>query len=176
MRSDVDLAYLKRAAAAYLARYAASAAQLERVLRRRVAKRCRISGADPADHAETVKAAVAFCAGAGLVDDAAFAAGRTATLVRRGWPERRIRAALGQKGIDGETARTALAEAELDDSAAARRFAARRRLGPWRSAGARAERREKDIAAMMRAGFSLTHARAAIDDTVSEHSSDEMDG
>ena len=115
MRSDVDLAYLKRAAAAYLARYAASAAQLERVLQRRVAKRCRISGADPADHAETVKAAVAFCAGAGLVDDAAFAAGRTAT-----------------------------------------------RLGPFRPPDARAEKRDKDIAAMMRAGFGFELARATI--------------
>jgi regulatory protein len=162
MRSDVDLAYLKRAAAAYLARYAASAAQLERVLQRRVAKRCRISGADPADHAETVKAAVAFCAGAGLVDDAAFAAGRTATLAQRGWPERRIRAALAQKGVTREAAEAALAKAEIDDAAAARRFAERRRLGPFRPPDARAEKRDKDIAAMMRAGFGFELARATI--------------
>lgn len=162
MRSDVDLAYLKRAAAAYLARYAASAAQLERVLERRVAKRCRISGADPAVHAETVKAAVAFCVGAGLVDDAAFAAGRTATLAQRGWPERRIRAALAQKGVARETAEAALAGAEIDDAAAARRFAERRRLGPFRPPGVRAEKRDKDIAAMMRAGFGFELARATI--------------
>lgn len=176
-RPDIDS--LKRSALAYLARYAASRAMLREVLGRRVRRWARATGAAEDGVAAALHAAdeaVEAAARAGLVDDARFAAGRTATLVRRGWPERRIRAALGQKGIDGETARTALAEAELDDSAAAWRFAARRRLGPWRSAGARAERREKDIAAMMRAGFSLTHARAAIDDTVSEHSSDEMDG
>lgn len=174
-----DLDSLKRSALAYLARYAASRSMLRDVLGRRVRRWARATGAE-ADAVEAAMRAadeaVDAAARAGLVDDARFAAGRTATLARRGWPERRIKAALGQKGVDGETARMALAEAALDDATAARRFAARRRLGPWRSAEARAERREKDIAAMMRAGFSLSHARAAIDDTVSGHSSDEMDG
>lgn len=105
---------------------------------------------------------MAACIAAGLVDDAAFAAGRTATLRRRGWPERRIRMALGQKGVAAPLVDAAIAADDGDDESAALRFAARRRLGPWRGAN-RAEKRDKDIAAMMRAGFSLTLARQAID-------------
>ena len=163
-KPDVDS--LKRSALAYLERYAASRAMLREVLTRRVRRWARLAGAEAEAVATAMRAvdeAVAAAARAGLVDDARFAGGRTATLARRGWPARRIRAALNQKGIDGTTAEAALAAAELDDAAAARRFAERRRLGPWRDPAKRAERREKDIAALMRAGFSLTHARAAVD-------------
>lgn len=173
---------LKRSAVAYLERYAASRAMLRAVLMRRVARWARLTGAgaraeagaEAEAEAETgaeaiaalsdaVDDAVAAAARAGLVDDARFAAGRTATLARRGWPARRIRAALGQKGLDGDTVSAALEAAEIDDAAAARRFAQRRRLGPWRTGDDRAERREKDIAALMRAGFSLALAREAVD-------------
>jgi regulatory protein len=114
-----------------------------------------------------VDEAVAACIAAGLVDDAAFAAGRTATLRRRGWPERRIRMALRQKGVATPLVDAAIAADDGDDASAAHRFAARRRLGPWRG-GNRAEKRDKDIAAMMRAGFSLTLARQAIDSETPE--------
>jgi regulatory protein len=170
---------LTRSAIAYLERYSASRAMLREVLTRRVRRWARAAGAE-SGAVEAVMGLVdevaARSARAGLVDDARFAGARTATLVRKGWPERRIRAALAQKGLDGETVQTALAAAELDDEAAAHRFAARRRLGPWRTAEARGERRERDIAAMMRAGFSLGHARAAVDavDAVTGHGSDNL--
>ena len=51
-------------------------------------------------------------------------------------------------------------QAELE---AARIAARRKRLGPW-SRGDRAAQRQKDIAALARAGFSLAIARAVIDD------------
>lgn len=50
-------------------------------------------------------------------------------------------------------------DAEL---AAARVAARRKRLGPW-SRGDRAAQRQKHIATLARAGFSLTIARAVID-------------
>lgn len=173
-RPDIDS--LKRSALAYLTRYAASEMMLRDVLTRRVRNWARRTGADAdaiAAAQPAIVEAVAASLRAGLLDDARFAAGRTATLKRRGWPERRIRAAIAQKGVDGETAAIAIEAAGLDDAAAARRFAERRRLGPWRLRD-RAERREKDIAALVRAGFSLRHARAAIDDAVSEHACDDM--
>ncbi|MFT3809037.1 MAG: RecX family transcriptional regulator [Micropepsaceae bacterium] len=157
---------LKASALAYLTRYAASRAMLRAVLVRRVTRWARATGAEAEAIAEAMRAvdeAVATSVRAGLVDDARFAGARTATLVRKGWPARRIKAALSQKGIDGVTAAAAVEAAATDDAAAARRFAERRRLGPWRAAERRAERREKDIAALMRAGFSLSHARAAVD-------------
>lgn len=157
---------LKRSALAYLTRYAASQAMLRTVLKRRV-KRWEKAVVPPVESVvlklAMIEEVVAVCVRAGLVDDARFAGGRTATLVRRGWPARRIRAALTQKGVAGETAAAAVAAAAVDDAAAARRFAERRRLGPWRAPDKRAERRDKDVAALMRAGFSLRDARAAVD-------------
>ena len=55
---------------------------------------------------------------------------------------------------------------EEDDAAeleAARALARRRRLGPWRGPAERAARREKDLAALARAGFGLDLARQVID-------------
>lgn len=171
---------LKRAAIAYVERYAASQAMLRAVLRRRVMRWSRMAEPPPDSDAvaaamAAVEEAVAAAARSGLVDDARFAAGRTQTLIRKGWPQRRIRASLSQKGVGAEIAAAAMAAAEADDEIAARRFAQRRRLGPWRmSAETRAAKREKDIAAMMRAGFSLTHARMAIEDTVTGNASDKL--
>ena len=42
-------------------------------------------------------------------------------------------------------------------------LARRRRLGPWRSGPERAARRDRDLAALARAGFDLQTARAVID-------------
>lgn len=174
---EPGLESLKRSAVAYLERYAASQAMLRAVLKRRVQRWARLTGAEAGAVAAKMglaDEAVAVAARAGLVDDARFAGARTATLVRKGWPARRIGAALAQKGVSRETAAAALEAAALDDGAAARRFAERRRLGPWRiSAEKRAEKREKDIAALMRTGFSLSHARAAIDGSAGGEHGDE---
>ena len=52
------------------------------------------------------------------------------------------------------------------ERAAARRYAERRRLGPWRADPARRSgRRDRDIAAMARAGFPVRLAISVIDGT-----------
>ncbi|MCA9558512.1 MAG: RecX family transcriptional regulator, partial [Myxococcales bacterium] len=72
-----------------------------------------------------------------------------------------------QRGLPADLIDAALeaadAEVEDPDLAAAARYARRRRLGPFRPAEARAERREKDLAALGRAGFSYAIARRVID-------------
>lgn len=107
---------------------------------------------------------------AGLIDDAAFAQARAKTLHARGVARRAIAARLRAKGVGAaeiEAALAALADGETDaaevDLAAARRTAQRRRLGPWRPAEQRAARRERDLAALARAGFPYPVAKAVID-------------
>ncbi|MCC6919178.1 MAG: RecX family transcriptional regulator [Alphaproteobacteria bacterium] len=153
---------LTRAAYAYLARYASSAAHLHRLLDRRLARWARLSGGDAAEHRERVTEAIAACQRAGLLNDTVFAAHRTAALRQRGWSARRIAAALAGKGLERADIATALEQTDVDDEAAARRYAERRRLGPWRLTD-RAERRARDIAAMARAGFGGSLARRVID-------------
>ncbi|GJE16145.1 RecX family transcriptional regulator [Methylobacterium marchantiae] len=163
--------YLERVALHYLERYSASVAMLRQVLERRVAKRCRLRDEDPAAFAETIATIVERARSSGLVDDARFTAARAATLRRRGTSARGLSAKLAAKGVDrtliAETLETERDKAEEEgtdaEEAAARAYARRRRLGPFRRPGTRAAHRDKDIAAMARAGFSYGLAKTTID-------------
>ena len=123
-------AYLQRAALAYLERYASSAENLRRVLRRKVDKRCRLRGEDPAAFHEMIDEVVAKSLRSGLIDDARYAEARVATLRRRGGSARAIQAKLSAKGVDRTTIAAALEGEEGDEAQAARAFARRRKLGP----------------------------------------------
>lgn len=159
--------YLERAALYYLERYAAPAAHLRRLLMAKVDRSARFHGTDAEAGAEAVDALVARFVAAGLVDDRAYAAARARSLFRRGASAYAIRGKLAAKGVASELIDAALAalaeEAAEPELAAALAFARRRRLGPYREAAARAERRDKDLAALGRQGFSLDLARRVID-------------
>lgn len=162
-------AHLENAALWYLARFQATAASLERVLMRRVIRSARHHGTDPEQGREWVRALIARHREAGLIDDDAFARARAETLNRRGLSRRAIAAKLAEKGVARAHIDAALealeagsAEAGGPDLAAARLRARKRGLGPWRR-GERRERREKDLAALARAGFSYAVARRVID-------------
>lgn len=159
----IDAAYLRRAALHYLERYSVPAAQLQRVLLRKVERSCRHHGQDPQPFRMTVEEIVASLMASGLVDDRRFAEARAQSLRRKGHSARAVAAGLAVKGVGRElVAQTVTMDAQIELEAA--RVAARRkRLGPW-SRGDRAARRQKDIAALARAGFSLAIARAVIDD------------
>lgn len=159
---QVTPAYLQRAALAYLERYASSAENLRRVLRRKVDKRCRLRGEDPAALHEMIDEVVAKSLRIGLVDDTRYAQARVATLRRRGGSARAIQAKLSAKGIDRTTIAAALEGEDGDEDQAARAFARRRKLGPFRP-GERAPYRDKDLASMARAGFRFDVARTVID-------------
>jgi len=159
----VTPAYLQRAALAYLERYASSAENLRRVLKRKVDRRCRLRGEDPAEFGEMIDEVVAKSLRTGLIDDTRYAEARVATLRRRGGSARAIQAKLSAKGVDRATIAAALeSDDEDDEEKAARAFARRRRLGPFRP-GERGPYRDKDLAAMMRAGFRFDVARDVID-------------
>ncbi|MFX4223698.1 MAG: regulatory protein RecX [Thalassobaculum sp.] len=167
-RGPLTKAYLERAALHYLERYASSVEGLRRVLLRRVDKAAREERGDPAEAAPWVEEIVARFAASGLVDDRSFAEGRAASLRRRGESARRIALKLREKGVDGELIGAVLEEEDGPDReaaefAAACRFARRRRLGPLRDPAERADRRDRDMAALARAGFSLDVARRVLD-------------
>ena len=98
---------------------------------------------------------------AGLIDDAAYGRGRAAALARKGLPAWRIKAELGRQGVD--LAEDSVAQAtELDEAAQAARLAQRKRLGPYRP-GEREPYRDKDLRALVRAGFPLGLAKRVVD-------------
>ncbi len=167
----VSEAWLERAALHYLERYSASTEMLRRTLARRVEKRARARGEEAADFAGLVEAVVARAVSAGLVDDARFARARLATLRRRGASARGAAAKLAAKGVGRDAVEAAMAaeraEGEADaatvEAEAARAYARRRRLGPFRPEAARAENRARDLAALARAGFPYDLARRTVD-------------
>jgi len=159
--------YLERAALHYLERYASSAENLRRVLMRKVERSAREHGTDPEDGARDIDALLRRLQERGLLDDAAYAAGRTRSLARRGDSPRAIRVKLSRKGVPEETIESALAglreEVPEPELTAAARLARRRRLGPYRPAPNRADYRERDLAALARAGFTFDVARQVVE-------------
>jgi regulatory protein len=162
-QSDITPELLERWALGYLGRYASSAENLRRVLRRRVRRRSR-DDAEAVQHAAPMSDAVVerHCHN-GLLDDTAYAAQRSEWLTRKGASLAKIRARLVAKGVPGAIAAEALAAlcttSADPDLAAACTLARRRRLGPYRSGAADPMR---DLAAFARAGFSRRVAEAVL--------------
>ena len=155
--SDIER-WLMRAALSYVDRYPTSRSNLARVLARKLQRR----HDDPDAAAAMVERVVDRLCAARLVDDALFAGARVASLKRRGISAAATRAKLREKGVDDATASTALLEEGHDERAAAHAYARRRGLGPFRTRD-RAERRDRDVAAMARAGFPVDIAIRIVD-------------
>ncbi len=164
----------------HLERFASSSENLRRVLERRVLRSARHHGTDPAEATPWIDALIERFRASGLLDDEAYAAGRAAALFRRGDSQRAIRAKLMAKGVapdDIEQALDALRD-EIDatrwdddpdgrdadpDRRAAENYVRRRRIGPHRPPEAREANRERDLAALARAGFGYDVARSVVD-------------
>jgi regulatory protein len=159
----IDAAYLRRAALYYLERYSVPAAQLQRVLLRKVERSCRHHGQAPQPFRAMVDEIVAACVASGLVDDRRFAEAKAQSLRRKGRSTRAVAAGLAAKGVGRELVVETVVMDEDVELAAARIAARRKRLGPW-SRGDRAALRQKHMAALARAGFSPAIASAVIDD------------
>ncbi|WP_298963120.1 RecX family transcriptional regulator [uncultured Roseibium sp.] len=154
---------LKRSALHYLERYASSAANLQKVLQRKVFKACHSLELDPEDYDPIIDRVVALCVETGLINDLHYAETKAASMRRRGGSKRKIEAKLIAKGVDRDTLQNVLESDDEVELEAAIAFARRRRLGPYRKSSDRELRREKDLAAMCRAGFAFEVARQVID-------------
>lgn len=160
--------YLENAALHYLERFASSAANLRRMLMRKVDLSVRAHGTDRAEAAGWVDALIERYRSSGLLDDAGYARMKAESLHRRGTSSRAIREKLASKGVTRDHVDQALDRVEEEvagdvDLAAALALARRRRLGPYRLPEARAAHRDKDLAALGRAGFAYAIARRVVD-------------
>ncbi|MEM5585131.1 regulatory protein RecX [Roseibium sp. AS2] len=154
---------LNRSALHYLERYSSSAANLRKVLERKVLKACNHLDLNPADYVGMIDAAVESFVRNGLVDDKAYAETKVSGLRRRGGSKRKIEAHLSAKGVDRDIIASVLGDDDHSEEETGHIFARRRRLGPYRTGADRTARRDKDLAAMCRAGFAFETARKVID-------------
>jgi regulatory protein len=153
IRKALDSDALNRLALHYVGRYATTCAKLKSYLRRKVQERG-WAGDEPADF----DVIVARCAALGYVDDRVFAETRAASLGRRGYGGRRIGVALQVAGIDRDLA----AEVMPDDDAAlaaAETYARRKRIGAYGEIVIDPKLRQRQFAAMLRAGHSFDLAK-----------------
>ena len=152
----LDAPRLEELALAYVARFATSAAKLDGYLRRKLRER----GWDGEGAAPVAEIVARFVA-AGYIDDAVFARARTGSLLRRGYGVRRIGQALDAAGI-AEDVRAEVRAAPAEQRRAALALARKRRIGPFGPDGADRALREKQLAAMLRAGHPLDSARELV--------------
>jgi regulatory protein len=99
----------------------------------------------------------------GYIDDRAFALSKARSLTGRGYGERRVQQALALAGIGEEEGSGARELAQAEAIAAALRFAQRRAIGPFAADPPDQVRRERALAAMIRAGHRFPIARAIVD-------------
>ena len=152
----LDARRLNDLALHYVARFATSAAKLEDYLKRKLRERGWEGEGDPDLRALTGKFVEA-----GYIDDAAYARAKSGTLLRKGYGARRVAQALTAAGI-GEAEREAARAGIKAQRQAALTMVRKRRFGPYGAALLDRPGREKQIAAMLRAGHPLDSARTLI--------------
>ncbi|MFN4284285.1 MAG: regulatory protein RecX [Alphaproteobacteria bacterium] len=164
--------YLENAALYYLGRFSAASGHLRRLLVQRVDRSAKAHGTDPIQGRDMVDKLIARFLASGILDDAAYAAGKARSLRRRGASRGVIAQKLRAKSVAPERIAEAVGAADADaiqDGAdaelnAAWRLARRKRIGPYRAKPEmRAELRTRDMAALARGGFSYDVARRVID-------------
>lgn len=152
----LDRTRLNELALAYVARFATSRAKLAGYLARKLRER----GWEGEDEPDVEGIADRFAA-AGYIDDAAYARAKGGGLLRRGYGARRIEQALVAAGIDEEQRKAARTGPRAQRQAALV-MARKRRFGPFAPVPPDRPTRERQIAAMLRAGHALDSARELV--------------
>ena len=159
----LDRTRLNDLALHYVARFATSSGKLESYLKRKLRER----GWD-GEGAPDIAGLVARFAEKNYVDDEAYARMKTSGLLARGYGARRVEEKLRADGLD-EWVRAANVPEEAEAREALLSYVRRRRFGPFRIAPrgegpeAAQRAREKQLAAIVRAGHSFDHARRVVE-------------
>jgi regulatory protein len=175
--SDTDP--LDELALRYVAKYAVPSSGLKRYLQRKMRDAQRKTGqsiiGEEADALRRrIDAVVARFQEKGWINDEAWTERKVEVAVARGRSRRATQAMLASKGVDRTIAAAATADWDQDQElAAARQIVRRRKLGHWRPAHERADRRQKDLAVLARAGFPGNIARRALEVPDDEEEEDE---
>lgn len=161
IKRPLDAAKLDELALAYVARFATSKGKLARYLSRKVRESKWI---DAQDSNEALAAAVAKMERLGYLDDRHYAQMKSGAMMRRGLGPQRVRAQLRFDGVDEADSDAAMTISDEERLMAAVRFARRKRLGPFAAEGLDEGlddrgRREKQVAAFLRAGHDMGLAR-----------------
>ncbi len=147
---------LSNVALFYLRRYSATRKGLVQFLERKVKRQLREKGGELGEAKVLIDAVVTRMVRDGYVDDARMATAKAASLHRQGKSSRVIQLKLREKGIEPELAAKSAVSTPEQELEAACTLVKKKRLG------ADPERKRKDFAVLMRAGFSHELAKRAL--------------
>jgi len=143
---------LSNVALHYLQRYSSSRKRLTEVLKRRVKNHIRLKGGEPVDATAMNEKVDERMVKSGYVDDARLAKSKTESLHRAGKSARVIKLKLRLHGLDTSNVPSD-AENELE---------AAMTLGKKKKLGRDPERKQKDLAVLMRGGFNYGIAKTVL--------------
>lgn len=165
----LDEVSLKDLALSYVARFSTTGAKLEAYLARKIRERGVAEDENGRACQLDVAAIVTRLVELGYVDDDAYAHAKSRDLTARGFGARRVEQALWAAGVE-EQVRSDHTPGEAESRNAAALLAKKRRFGPYgvppeedEPHEARHKRREKQVAAMLRAGHLYAHAGFIVD-------------
>lgn len=145
---------LKNIGLYYLQRFESSVENLRQVLRRRVDAYAKENPEwNKSEAQQWIEDVLAEFEKLHYLDDNRFAEIKIRQYLDAGKPARYIQQKLQQKGISPSITNAILAEAEFDPLAMALKLARRKKIGPFRAPEQRREYRQKDMGALVRAGF-----------------------
>ena len=156
---------LKNIALYYLERFETSKENLRSVLRRRIDKYAFFDKDYNKEQAYTwADEIVEECCNKNFVSDERFAEFKVNSYLRAGKPKRYIEQKLKQKGIDNKTIDKIFDNTEYNEQDVALNFAKKKKIGRFREdLDKRKEFYQKDLATLVRAGFSFDIAKDVLD-------------
>ncbi len=151
----------------YLQRYGSSTENLRRVLQQKAKRRQMKFNDVPPEATQWIDDAVDKCVRLKLVDDVAYTEGRVNALRRQGRSKNYILQSLVQKGVDKKIILNFFPEdmdGEDPELAAAQHLVRKKRLGKSSDRAIQ----QKDLGKLLRAGFSMSIARQALQSGIEE--------
>jgi regulatory protein len=158
---------LEKIALVHIDRYATSIENLRNVLMRRVEKSARTQNIEKKEAEKWINIIITKLVNLRLLNDQAYAENRARSLHRSGASKKKIMSILINKGISKVDIASTISLLENEyfnrELMAAINYARKRRLGPYRLAEKRREKRDRDLASLARAGFQFNDAKSVID-------------
>lgn len=153
------LAWARNSAAYRLARRMMSRQELAQAISRKA--RQKFEDIAPETVAALAEEAIRFGQTMGAIDDEAYAGIKSQSASRSGKSRRAIAQTLARKGIEKELVAAALED--VDDLAAAVRFARKRGYGPFRRKEADQRQLTRELASLARNGFGFSLAQRIVE-------------
>ncbi len=150
----------------YLERFESSSENLKTVLYRRIDKYAFINkDYDKSEAYLLVEEIIKECVDKNFVNDTRFTQLKVKNYLNKGKSKNYIKTHLKQKGIDDKTIAKTLEENQYDELEIATKFASKKKIGKFRiDEEDRIKNKQKDLATIIRAGFSYDVANTLLDD------------